>query len=68
MRTPKERPARRGYVAIGAISALAVWACMKALHVTAVIALLIVVAGIAVLGGAFSLRHRGINREIKRRK
>jgi len=41
---------------------------MKALHVTAVIALLIVVAGIAVLGGAFSLRHRGINREIKRRK
>lgn len=66
--TPRERPARRGYILIAILSGVAVWACMQALHVAPFIAAGIVIAGILVTAGAFSLRPRGINREIRRRK
>jgi len=68
MKALKPRPAKRGYVIIGGLSVLAVWACTQALHVTPLVALVIVVAGIILLAGAFSLRSRGINREVKRRR
>lgn len=68
MRTLRERPARRGYFAVAVVSAVGVWACSRAFHMNPWLAVPVVVAGIALVTGVFSLRHRGINREVRRRR
>jgi hypothetical protein len=68
MRTPKPRPARRGYVIAFLLAGLAVWVCTEIFRVSPLVSLVIVLAGIGVIGGASSLRHWGINREIKNRR
>lgn len=66
--TPNPRPARRGYVIVAIVSATGVWACSKAFHMNPWLAVPVVVAGVLAVAGLFSLSHRGINREIRRRK
>jgi protein-S-isoprenylcysteine O-methyltransferase Ste14 len=67
MRTPKPRPARRGYV-IQVILVLVIFGVsLGELH-WSYIRTVEVVAGVTLVCAGFQLRHRGINREIKRRK
>jgi hypothetical protein len=68
MKTPKPRPARRGYVIAAIVSATGVWACAKAFHVNPWLAVPVVVAGVVLVAALFSLPHRGVNREVRRRK
>jgi energy-converting hydrogenase Eha subunit A len=66
MRTPRPRPARRGYVilavAIGVICILG----MTRLHWSLIGTLLILIIGVAVSAGLLSLSVLGINRENRR--
>lgn len=68
MRTPKPHPAKRGYVSIVMLIAVICLIGMGDLHWSLLETAVILIVGVAVSSGLFSLPHRGVNREIRRRK
>lgn len=64
---PKPRPARRGYVILVIAVVVALYAGIAGLH-WSFPRLAEVTAGVLLVSGAFQLRHRGINRQVKNRK
>lgn len=68
MRTPKPRPARRGYVIIVVLVAVICLIGIGDLHWSLLETAVILIVGVTVCSGLFSLPHKGVNREIRRRK
>ena len=68
MRTPKPRPARRGYVIMVVLIGLLFLLGMESMHWSFIETLVIGIVGTFIGTVLLSLPHRGINREIRRRK